>query len=504
MKKEDKKALEAYRKRLEFARSSGGVDPDETKEEQQARIKKAKKDVAFMVETYFPQYATAPCAEFQIQYANIVARNPRVRIFCEWGRGMAKSVWNTIFIPFWLWLRGEDVYLVIVGSSFNKASQLLDDLKAEFEGNPRIIHDFGEQINSGSWEDGFFITKSGFIGQALGMGQSVRGLRVKNLRPNFIVPDDTETKELTKNEQRQNETVDYIERDLIPTMDGAIARFCFSNTRHAPRLVQTLLQEKHPEWRVHHIMAYDPVTKLPRWKEKYADDYYLKLEEEIGVLAAQAEYCHIAHVEGKIFKDEQIQWCPLPALNHFKIIFGHWDIAYAGNPKSDYNAVRIWGLKDKDFYYITSFVKQCKMRDAVAFICQYQLNLPKTVTVHWRFEAQFWNDAVQQTINEVCESFGFYGTLISSVELDKRKKYDRILRLQPYYQNGRIWYNEKMKSHNDTQVGLAQLKAIEPNYKTHDDAPDADEAAISQLEKYISSKSKSKPRIGKIKHKYQW
>ena len=64
--------------------------------------------------------------------------------------------------------------------------RLLEDLRAEFEANPRILADFGEQMQIGSWEAGFFITKGGFIGQALGMGQSVRGLRVKNKRPTHL------------------------------------------------------------------------------------------------------------------------------------------------------------------------------------------------------------------------------------------------------------------------------------------------------------------------------
>ena len=39
----------------------------------------------------------------------------------------------------------------------------------------------------------------------------------------------------------------------------------------------------------------------------------------------------------------------------------------------------------------------------------------------------------------------------------------------------------RLKGDSDTQVALAQLKGIEPGYSTHDDAPDADEQAISVL-----------------------
>lgn len=80
------------------------------------------------------------------------------------GRAQAKSVLNDVILPFFLWINGEPVYLVIVGNTADRAKQLLEDIRAEFESNPQIINDFGEQHNPGSWEDGFFITRSGFIG----------------------------------------------------------------------------------------------------------------------------------------------------------------------------------------------------------------------------------------------------------------------------------------------------------------------------------------------------
>src|SRR5690606_41785583 len=62
---------------------------------------------------------------------------------------------------------------------------------------------------------------------------------------------------------------------------------------------------------------------------------------------------------------------------------------------SDYNAIVVQGLKDRDFWVIDTFCKQSKMNAAVAWMCQYQKSLPDTVVVHWLFESQFWNDAVR-------------------------------------------------------------------------------------------------------------
>lgn len=502
MKREDKIALLRYQEKLKLIRSSGGtIDPNESIADKKARIARAKKDVRFLVKHYFPHYATSECADFQVKSAEKTLKDPLDKNFDEWGRGLAKSVWDDIIKPFWLWINDQAHYMVIVTTSKDRAEELLEDLKAEFEANERIINDFGEQKNLGQWEKGFFITKSGFIGKALGAGQSVRGLRVKNQRPDYIVVDDLETKETIANPKRQKKLADWIERDLIPTMDGNIRRFQYANNRFAPVMIQTILQGRHPNWRVTHVKAFDPVTYLPTWKEKYHDTYYKELCDEIGLLAALAEYNNEPHIEGEIFKEEHIQWGKLPRLDHLKIIIGHWDVAFAGSATSDFNAVKVWGLKDTDFWQIDCFVKRSKMRAPIEWMCQFQLALPKNVIVHWRFEAQFWNDEIERTIAEVEAMYGIKLNIIK-VTIPKVKKYDRMLTMHPYYQNGRIYYNEKKKSHNDTLVGISQLFGLEPGYKTNDDSPDADEQCITELSKYVySSRTASKPLTGKYQRK---
>lgn len=502
MKQADKKAQERLLEKIKLIRSSGtSYDPSETKTEQRARIARAKKDVKFCVEYYFPHYATAPCADFHIKWANKVKKNPEFIGFAKWGRGQAKSVWNNIIIPFWLWLDEGDQYFVLIGQNEKRAQQLLEDIRLEFEHNPRIIADFGEQKKLGSWEDGFFVTKGGFIGQALGLGQSCRGLRVGNKRPKLINGDDLETRKTIKNEQAQDELVEWFETELLATMDGEYERAMISNNWFAATMFIKKLATRHPDWFVHEVLAYDPVTIIPTWLGKYANNYFKKKRKKMGSMAADAEYCHIVHIKGKIFTPEETQWCKIPRLDHFEAIVGHWDVAYAGNAKSDYNAVRIWGLKNKQFYYITSFVKQTKMRAAIEYMYDFEKHKPKNCIIHWQFEAQFWNDEIERTFKEVEIEKGFY-LPCEKIQVARVKKFDRILTLKPYYQNSRMWYNEAMKSHNDTQIGLAQLYAIEPNYKSNDDAPDADEQAIKKLETFIYSNRTGTIKTGRVERKH--
>lgn len=509
MKKQDKDSLERYLNTLELIRAQSQVKAFETIQEQNQQIELCKTNVAACVIRYFPHYASSPSADFQIAFAKKVLKDKTFKGFAQWGRGLAKSVWCDVIIPFHLWLNNEAHYMVLVGHNHDMAKQLLGDLQAEFEANPQIIKDFGEQKLDGSWEHGKFRTKGcnkrglkPFIARACGMGQSVRGLRIGSQRPDLCVVDDVETRELIANEKRQDNAVKWVKGDLVPTMDGAIRRLLYSNNRFAPRMIQTELQKLLPHWHISHVPAYDKVTYQAAWPQKYPPGYYQQIETDIGKITAWEEYVQEADFEGKIFTKAQINWQTMPQLHHFKVIVGHWDIAYAGTPKSDYNAVKIWGLcKDNFFWYIQGFVKQTKMAEAVTYICEVEKARPKNAIILWQYEAQFWNDEVQRTIEEQSK--------LHNVQLNITKvktvgnKYSRIMTMQPRYQNNRIKYNAKMEADNDTQVGIKQLFGIEPGYTTKDDSPDADHQCIEFLQLHLSvGNASSEIHSGRMEHKH--
>ena len=482
---QDKLLAEQYLAKLDITSKSNDVNPFETKAEQQARKKRAILDVVYMVETYLPHYATAECAEFQKMAANEVAYDDLIIMFMEWFRGAAKSVWCDVIIPLWLWMRGEDVFLCLMSDSVERAQDLLADIQAELEGNQLLIHDFGAQKCEGSWEFGNFNTlDQRFIGKAFGIKKKVRGVRIKHRRPNLWVIDDLETPDTIGNPKRMRKQAEQIERDILPTMTGNKRRLLYANNKFARVMTQTILQEKHPDWKVNQVKAYNKVTYETAWPAMYTPEYYMIQEKNMGIPAAYSEYLHESILQGKIFSEKQIQWGKMPELNEFKMIIVHWDIAYTDNDTSDYNACKAWGLStDNNFWLIDCYVKQSKMKQAVAWMCQFKKQLPVGTNIIFQYESQFWNGEVQRAIDEVELEYGIYLNLMK-VMVAKVNKVMRMITKQPYYQNGRIYYSDKLKSHSDTQVGIMQLCAVEEGSTEHDDSPDADTEALEALEKY--------------------
>jgi phage terminase large subunit-like protein len=482
----DKVAIKRYQELCKRIMDTNAINPFETQLEQNTRIAKSKQDFALFVTTYFKHYAEAKTPEFHVRIARKVKRNKNYKGWLKWARGHAKSVVANVLLPLWLWINDDIEFMLIIGQNEDKASLLLSDIQAEFESNRLLIHDYGVQKVQGSWESGFFQTASGFIAKSLGMGQDPRGLRVGAVRPDYISADDWETKETLKNPRRQDEYAKWLLTAVIPAMGNKNKRVLICQNHFAPRVIFSKIIEENTTWDVDRVDAYDPVTYAPTWDSKYTAEYWRLEEASIGTLNANAEYNNTPHIEGKIFTDELIQWGPIPRLKHFDHICATWDVAYAGTKTSDYNAVRVWGVKNNVKYLIDCFVAQCKITEALTWIIYFQKNLPADVKVQFHFESQFWNDEVLRTIKDVELQYKIVLNLIKR-ERSKANKYDRMLGMLPAYQNGRVIYNIALKSHNYTQIGLAQLKGIEPGYKTKDDAPDADNEAFEILDNYTHS-----------------
>jgi len=494
-------AMERWEKHKRDINAYTGLTLSETPRQKADRIQRAKRDYAFFKSYYLPHYAQAPTPDFHTYLAGYVKRNSRSQTLVRWGRGLAKSVECVVSIPLWLWINGESVYELVIGNNEDKAKILLGDLQAEFEANQRLIADFGYQVTAGSWADGHFVCKERFIGKAIGMGQDARGLREGAQRPNYIVADDLEDKDTLKNPKRQDEIVKWIESAIIPCMDGPVRRYLHPNNHFAPRTIQEQLRIKHPAWKLHQVNACSTdENRTPTWHQKYPPDYYKEVEEAIGSIALDAEYNNQPFLEGTVFTDDMIQWAQPPRWDQFKHIVGRWDPAYSG--KNDYNAVRVWALYQNNFWLLKSFVRQCKMATAIRWMYETQKLLPDGTIIHWRVERQFWDDPLKEALKEVEKE---YTTPLNIVVVDspRGKKYDRILRLHPYYQFGRIYWSLREKGNNDTQVALAQLKGIEPGYKTHDDAPDADEQAITDLIQAGRAMAFT-PSLGTLKSTHTW
>lgn len=147
------------------------------------RRKRALADFTFFRRTYFPHYCTI--AGDSALHTWLDAALPRMaetregqHIALAAPRGEAKSTFISLFFVLWCVLTGRKRYILIIADALEQAAILLEAVKAELDGNPRLAMDFPAETGRGRvWNVGTILTAQNVKLQALGAGKRMRGLR---------------------------------------------------------------------------------------------------------------------------------------------------------------------------------------------------------------------------------------------------------------------------------------------------------------------------------------
>src|SRR5574344_702185 len=292
-----KEALKQWKELCATIQNMSTVDAGESLSSQSARMDRARKDYAFFVEYYFPHYCTnreteeiIPSAKFHIAAANKILRTHDLQAVFQWARGHAKSTHMDVMIPLWLKCQKQrDInVMVLVGKSEDNANTLLGDIQAELQYNKRYIHDFGRQYNAGNWQEGKFVTADGCAFFALGRGQSPRGLRYRNNRPDYIVIDDLDDDELCNNDSRVNKLTEWVKEALFGAFGAQGGRFIMVGNLIGKCSVLANIS-KTPGVFVSRINVTDKDGK-PSWPGFWTADKIRIKEQFMGYRSFQKEY----------------------------------------------------------------------------------------------------------------------------------------------------------------------------------------------------------------------
>lgn len=507
-----------WKRFCEQVQASTTVNIFETKESQKARIKRALKDYNFFVKTYFPVFADADCAEFHVKAANKIVHgkrdteNPNLIAVLEWPREHAKSVHADVLIPMWMIANEKLNGMILMGKNEDDACVLLGDIQAVLQHNALFINDYGEQFNFGDWQDGDFTTKQGIRFVAYGRDQSPRGARKGEKRPNYAVCDDIDDDQIVNNQKRVKQIVERIMGALffaLETQKGGTLVVA-GNRIHAQSILAHIVGDTKPNAPkregIYHskVFAIDPQTGKPAWHQRYTYGQIMNKVKMAGNAIGRKEFFHENHVEGSIFKDAYFNWIKMRALHQYQIIVGYFDPSFENNAKSDFKAVRVWGglqtpAGDWQRHCLKSFVRRTELTAAFQFMSDYEDKLPIGVGVLWYVEKQFFNRPIQEALiahNQKRTKENKKLLVVITDNTQKENKYIRMVKMEPAYSNGEVFYNIDEMHNPDMVEGNNQLKGIEPGYSAPDDSPDADQGAWEILDKHKPQRN-FKPIIGK-------
>jgi len=488
-----KKALAEYRRFCNEIAAATSVPHNESKDDRARRIKRARKDYNFFVRYYFPNMAQSDCAKFHIEAANKVLKNPMYQGIWEWARGLAKSTHANIFIPIWLMIQEppEISVMVLVGKNQNDAIKKLSNIQAQFTSNNRLIHDYGEKHQFGTWEDGSFVTSDNIAFFALGRGQSPRGTNNQAIRPDYITTDDIEDDELVRNPKRVEEIMNWELQALFPAMYKDRARYIKVNNRIGLDTVLTRFVDKFKKskyWHYSRVNALDSKGR-PSWPENYSKDHYERIKER-DYISFEQEYMNNPMRKGKIFKKEWIRFTKIKPLNQYSAIISYTDPSFKDTKFSDFKATVEVGLLQSgntyEFHIIDVFNRQCTVLEMISYQFErYNQYAHQGISLSMYLEANMLQDYLFKDYNEEGAKRWQFLPIVPDTR-KKPQKFSRILSIAPFFQRGVVYFNEKIKDNTDCESAIDHLLAFEEGSGAPDDWPDAVEGALFLLNRQKS------------------
>ena len=482
-----KEALRRWQLHCEKVQTHTTVKAHETEAQRKARIKRLLANYSDFVDYYFPHYTDdpktgkhTPCAPFHIKAANTIRKNHTIQYAAQWARGHAKSTHFDIFIPMWLKANGDLNVMVLVGKSNENANTLLGDIQAELEFNQRYIADFGSQKCEGSWQTGEFVTSDGVAFFARGRGQSPRGLRHREHRPDYVVIDDLDDDELVNNPDRVKRLTKWVKEALFGALDGGRGRFVMvGNLIGKCSVLANFIASKGVV--VSKVNAIDRNGK-PSWAAKWDIEEINKMAAFMGYTSFQREMMNNPITEGAVFCHDWIKWKKMLPLHEYDSIVAYCDPSFKGSTKNDYKAIKVWAKKGTELHQLAAFVRQC----SVAEMVRWFYDLYEYITAANAVADYFMEGILLQDI--ILDEFTREGNLRGyqmPIRADRRKKPDKFQRIEaisPLWERGFVYYNIDLRNDPDMNTGLEQTLAFEKGMSGHDDAPDADEGAIYILQ----------------------
>lgn len=234
-------------------------------------------------------------------------------------RGAAKSTLVEEYILS-LVLFEDARFVLIVGSNWESACQRLAAIKQELETNEIIMELFGDQKGA-PWAVDEIVLANGAKIKAVGAGQSMRGVKHNEERPDIAVIDDLEDEENVRTEEARRKTDRWLSGTLRPALHPTRGKVRFIGTPlHPKALIQRKLEDKEWASKKFPLVNINLLTgeEESAWPARFPIDNILKLRNEYifngNLIEYTQEYmCHAEDVAGKPFKPEMIHLAPLSA-----------------------------------------------------------------------------------------------------------------------------------------------------------------------------------------------
>lgn len=479
------------------------AESNETDAERKKRIARLEADNRDWCAYYFPKYCYAPSPGFHIRGMNREMANPEWYEVRMWSRELAKDVVE-MMITLKQVLTKQKRNILFISNSYDKACDLLKPYKINLESNARIIADYGLQQMQGSWADGDFTTTQGASFLAVGAGQSPRGSRNEEVRPDKVIISDIDTDEDVRNPEIIQKRWEWFEKAVYPTRSVSKAtQYIWLGNKIAADCCVVRACEKADKVDIINLETKDGESS---WPEKNSLENIRRIKSTISTKAYQGEYMNNPLSEGDIFKE--MVWGKCPPLSSLAFVVNYADPSPSNKDKQkkgvSYKSQFIIGYKEGKFYVYHGFLEQAKQATFIDwFYDQKKYVGDKTQLYNYiennSLQDPFYEQVYKPALFEKGKTEGFI-----NISPDDRKKPEKAIRiegtLEPLNRNGQLILNEDEKNNPHMKRLEEQFKLFTMQLKAPADGPDCIEGGVWIINSKIASISPNSIKYGGVKH----
>ena len=388
-------------------------------------------------------------------------------------------------------LTGIKKNVLFISNSWDKAAELLEPFRINLQSNERIIADYGIQQMPGSWAYGDFITTQGVSFLAVGAGQSPRGSRKEEMRPDKVIVSDIDTDEDVRNPDIIKKRWEWFEDAVFPTrsvskdfqvifLGNLIAHDCCiaRASKMADKVDQINLEDEQGN---------------STWPEKNKPEHIARIKSKISTRAYQKEYMNNPLSEGDIFKE--MTWGKCPQLRHLPFVVNYCDPSTSNKDKQkqgqSYKSQFIIGYKDGKFYVYTGFLDQVNQEKFVDWTwAQRDYVAGRTQLYNYiennSLQDPFYEQVIMPLFNRKGKERGYI-----NITPDERKKPEKAFRiegtLEPLNRNGQLILNIDEQNNPHMKRLEEQFKLFNMQLKAPADGPDAIEGGVQVINEKIAT-----------------
>jgi len=332
---------------------------------------------------FFPSYFPVEQSDFHREViANLLTKE---RFVIAAPREHAKSTTVSFLFVSYCIAYERKKFILIVSDTASQAENFLSDLKEELETNDDLHLMFGQFFGKEKWTAGDFVTKTGIRVLAKGAGQSLRGVRRKESRPDLVVVDDLENDELVNTLAQRDKLYNWFNKVLINVTGKGGQIAVIGTILHYDSVLSRLLDSKKDDarWYTKKYQALwtDGDEKKVLWAEWWDLERLLIRRQDIGEYAFQSEFLNDPIDESTaIFKrnwitDNAFELKDLPRNEagdpDIKATYGAIDPAISKRETADYTAiVTIYLGKDGFIWVVGAEKHRLTLNEQVIKVCQ--------------------------------------------------------------------------------------------------------------------------------------